>query len=197
MEKQVFLRTAEFSLRDDGRTLDGMIVPYGESTDIVELDESGDIVRYREQFLPHSLYNMAQGFKTRGARGMNVPLLLDHNEGSLERLAGFAVNIESKDDGAYGTFRLYDDANITKVRSILSESHTGLSIKFRDIRDPKLIDGVVSRVQVFVAHVAATPTPAYANAGIGSIRSTGEVVEAPSPALAEVRAWLASERERS
>lgn len=193
MEKQSFIRSAEFQLRDDGRTLEGMIVPYGEVADIAELDDAGDVVRYREQFLPHSLYNMAQGFKTRGGKGMNVPLLIDHNE-SFERMAGFATMIESRDDGAFATFRLYDDSNIVKIRSILSESHTGLSIGFRDIRDPKLINGVVSRVQVFVGHVAATPVPTYANAAIGSIRSN-EVVESPRPELESVREWLNRQRE--
>lgn len=193
MIKQVFTRSAEFQLRDDGRTLEGCIVPYNEPTDVIEVTDEGEIVRYREQFLPHSLYNMAQGFQSRSGKGMNVPLLIDHEE-SMERLVGFATNIESRDDGAYGTFRLYDDTNIVKVRSILSESHTGLSVKFRDIREPKLIDDIVSRVQVYVAHVAATPIPAYAGAAIGSIRN-GEPVVAPTPTLDEVRQWLASQRE--
>jgi phage head maturation protease len=195
MNKQSFIRSAEFQLRDDGRTLDGCIVPYGEPVDIVEMDDNGDLVRYREQFLLHSLANMAQGFKARSGKGMNVPLLLDHDESSMERMVGFATDLESRDDGAYATFRLYDDANIVKVRSILSESHTGLSIKFRDIREPKLVDGIVSRVQVYVAHVAATPVPAYAGAVVGSIRSNGEPVIAPTPSLDEVKAWLASQRE--
>lgn len=193
MNKQEFVRTAEFELRSDGRTLDGCIVPYNQVANIVELDDAGEVVRYQEQFLQHSLYNMATGFRARSGKGMNVPLLLDHDE-SFERLAGFATMLESREDGAYATFRLYDDANIAKVRSILSESHTGLSVKFRDIREPRLIDGVTSRVQVFIAHVAATPTPAYAGAAIGSIRSNGEIVEGPTPALDDVRAWLQAQR---
>jgi hypothetical protein len=195
MNKQSFIRSAEFQLRDDGRTLDGCIVPYGEPADVVDMNDDGELVRYREQFLLHSLANMAQGFKARSGKGMNVPLLLDHDEQSMDRMVGFATNIESRDEGAFATFRLYDDANIVKVRSILTESHTGLSIKFRDIREPKLIDGIVSRVQVYVAHVAATPIPTYAGAAIASVRSNGEPVIAPTPSLDEVKAWLASQRE--
>ena len=194
MNKQSFVRSAEFQFRDDGRTLDGCIVPYGEPTDVVDITDDGEMIRYREQFLAHSLYNMAQGFKARSGKGMNVPLLIDHNE-SFERMVGYATMIESRDDGAYATFRLYDADNIVKVRSILSESHTGLSVQFRDIREPKLIDDVVSRVQVFVGHVAATPSPAYAGAAIGSIRSNGEVVETPTPTLNDVRQWLQAQRE--
>lgn len=195
MNKQTFVRMAEFSIRDDGRTLDGRVVPYGEVAHIVEMDETGELVRYDEQFLPHSLAAMAQGFKSRSFRGLHVPLVLDHNE-SFDSLIGHAVELESRDDGAYATFRLYDDSNITKIRSVLNESHTGLSVKFKDTREPKLIDGIVSRVQVFVAHVAATPAPAYAGAGISSIRSTDEPPVAITPTLDELKQWLQMERER-
>lgn len=195
MNKQTFIRTAEFQIRDDGRTLDGRVVPYGEIANIVEVDETGELLRYQEQFLPHSLAAMAQGFKSRSFRGLHIPLVLDHNE-SFDNLIGHAVELDSRDDGAYATFRLYDDTNITKVRSILNESHTGLSIKFKDTREPKLIEGIVSRVQVYVAHVAATPSPAYATAGIESIRSSDETPVAITPSLDDVKAWLQSQRER-
>ena len=193
--KTTYVRAAEFQLRDDGRTLEGCIVPYGQCTDVVEVDEeTKQLVRYREQFLPHSLAAMAQGFKARG--GKFVPLLIDHND-RFDNMIGHAVDLRSEDDGAYASFRLYDSDNITKVRSILTESHTGLSIMFRDTREPKVVDGVVSRVQVHVAHVAATPTPAYVGAGIESLRSeTLEFVD-HKPLLNDVRAWLQQERSTS
>ena len=193
--KQMFVRAAEFQLRSDGdgRTLEGRIVPYGEVADIVELDEStSELVRYREQFLPHSLAAVAQGFQARGGRF--IPLLIDHTD-NFDNMVGHCIDLRSEDDGAYGSFRLYEDERLMKVRSVLSESHKGLSIMFKDIREPKLIDGVVSRVQVHVAHVAATPTPAYVGAGIASIRSNGsdDLVE-DRPKLNDIRAWLEQER---
>lgn len=195
MNKQTFIRTAEFAIRDDGRTLDGRIVPYGEVASIVELDqETNQVVRYQEQFLRHSLAAMAQGFKARSGKGLHVPFLIDHND-SFQNLIGHAVELDSRDDGAYATFRLYDDTNIVKIRSILNESHTGLSIAFKDTREPKLLDGVVSRVQVFVGHVAATPSPAYATAGISSMRSTDETPMAVTPSLDDVKAWLQQQRQ--
>jgi HK97 family phage prohead protease len=195
----MFIRSAQFELRDDGRTLFGRVVPYGETADIVEVDESSkDMVRYREQFLPHSLAAMAQGFKARGgdrskSSNMFVPLLIDHND-RFDDLIGHAVELTDEDDGAYATFRLYDDDRITKIRSILTESHTGLSISFKDLRNPRIIDGVVSRVQVAMNHVAATPRPAYANARIESLRndSTDNVPE--TPLLNSVREWLQAQR---
>jgi HK97 family phage prohead protease len=191
-----FIRSADFELRDDGRTLSGRIVPYNEVANIVELDEeTQSLVRYQETFLPHSLAAMAQGFAARGgkfANGQFIPLLIDHND-NFDNMIGHATELRDEDDGAYASFRLYDDSRITKIRSVLTESHKGLSISFRDVRKPKIIDGIVQRVQVFVAHVAATPSPAYSNAGILALRSSEET-EPVTPLLNGVKEWLASQR---
>lgn len=187
-------------MRDDGRTLHGRIVPYGEVADIVEFDDTkNEMVRYREQFLPHSLAGMVQGFIARGGDASKrsncfVPLLIDHRD-NFDSMIGQAVELTDADDGAYATFRLYDDDRMTKIRSVLTESHTGLSVMFRDTRAPKLIDGIVSRVQVHIAHVAATATPAYALAGIDSIRSN-ELPIVETPQLQRVRDWLNAEHAR-
>lgn len=190
-----FISCDEFHIRDDGRTLEGMIVPYNQVADVVELDpDTNQMVRYQEQFLAGSLAGMAQGFKARGL--LDVPLLLGHgNHDNAHERIGFATGLESKDEGATATFRIYDDSNLPKILSMLRESHTGFSIAFKDTRQPKLVNGVVSRVQVFVGHVAATPVPTYAGAGITAIRAQEDDQEAPRPALAAVRAWLAQERQ--
>lgn len=193
--KSTFIRSADFELRDDGRTLTGRIVPYGEVANVVEVDnETNELVRYQETFLPHSLAAMAQGFSARGgkfANGQFIPLLIDHND-NFDNMVGHATELRDEDDGAYASFRLYDDARITKIRSVLTESHTGLSISFRDVRTPRIVNDVVQRVQVFVAHVAATPSPAYENAGILAIRSN-ECVPV-TPRLNSVKEWLATQR---
>lgn len=186
-----FIPCEGFQLRgDDGRTLEGPIVPYEQVADIVEIDpESKQLVRYQEQFLKHSLAAMVQGFKARGR--LDLPLFMDHSE-TMENRIGFATVLEDREDSAWASFRIYDDANIVKIRSMLQESHNGLSVGFKDTRPPKMINGVVSRVQVYVGHVAATPTPAYAGAGITAMRSQDESQEAPTPKLDGVRAWLAA-----
>lgn len=196
MNRQSFVRSAEFELRDDGRTLTGRVVPYGEVAHIVE-EIDGELVRYDEQFLKHSLLGMAQGFQARGGKASNgnpfIPLLIDH-EDKFGNTIGFATELRSEDDGAYASFRLYDSTDILKIRSVLTESHTGLSIAFRDIRDPKILNGVVSRVQVYVGHVAATPVPAYAGAGITAMRSGDAEPIIERPHLSSVREWLNAQR---
>lgn len=198
--KSTFTRTAEFELRDDGRTLSGRIVPYGEVTEVIEFDdESQSMVRYHETFLPHSLAAMAQGFSARGgkfANGQFIPLLIDHND-AFDNMIGHCVELRDENDGAYGSFRLYDDMRIQKIRSVLTESHTGLSIAFRDIKNPRVVNDVVSRVQVFVGHVAATPSPQYQGAMITGLRSGIDGPEAfvpTRPKLSDVRAWLDEQR---
>ena len=194
--KTSFIRSADFELRDDGRTLTGRIVPYNEIANVVEVDsETNEYVRYQETFLPHSLAAMAQGFSARGgkfANGQFIPLLIDHND-NFDNMVGHATELRDEDDGAYASFRLYDDARITKIRSVLTESHTGLSISFRDVRTPRIVNDIVQRVQVFVSHVAATPSPAYQNAGILALRSNDEC-EPVTPLLNGVKEWLASQR---
>jgi hypothetical protein len=187
-----FIPCEGFQLRgDDGRTLEGRIVPYGQVATVLEPDpDTNQLVRYQEQFLPNSLAAMAQGFKDRGR--LDLPLLLSHTE-SLDNRIGFATGLENRDDGAWASFRIYEDSNLVKIQSMLRESHTGLSVAFKDTRPPKLIGGVISRVQVFVGHVAATPTPTYAGAGITAMRSADDSQESPRPLLDGVREWLAQQ----
>lgn len=188
-----FIPCEGFQLRgDDGRTLEGMIVPYEQVATILEPDvKSHKLIKYQEQFLRGSLAAMAQGFKARGL--LDLPLLMDHVE-TLDHRIGYATGLQDRDDGAWASFRIYEDSNLVKIQSMLRESHTGLSISFKDTRQPKLINGVVSRVQVFVGHVAATPTPTYVGAGITAMRSQEDLQEAPRPTLEAVRAWLDQER---
>lgn len=187
-----FIPWDQFHFRDDGRTLEGMIVPYNQVAKVIDIDpETKQMQIYQEQFLTGSVAAMAQGFRARGM--LDIPLVLDHYETEAINRIGFAVNLDSRSDGAWAAFRLYEDTNLIKIQSMLRESHKGLSVAFKDTKAPKLINGVISRVQVFIGHVAATPTPTYASAGITSMRSD-DGQECPRPLLDEVRAWLAQER---
>ena len=177
---------------NDGRTVEGRIVPYMEPTDVVERDRAtGEVVRYREQFLPRSCLAMAQSVLSRGNAAF-IAFLMDHEEHDFDAKIGYAANLEDRDDGAYAKFRLYNSRDIEKVVSMLEESHHGLSVNFADRKPPKDIDGIVSRVQVHIDHVAATPTPCYAGAGITGMRSIEEIAqaEALTPNLDSIKEWL-------
>lgn len=180
---------------NDGRTVEGMIVPYGQPTEVVERSDTGELIRYTEQFLPHSCLAMAQAVQRRGNAAF-IAFLMDHAEHDFNAKIGYASTLESREDGAWATFRLYRSGNLEKVVSMLEESHKGLSVHFGDRKAPKVIDGIVSRVQVQIDHVAATPTPAYVGAGITGFRSVEEMqlVAAPTPFLNEITEWLSTIR---
>lgn len=152
---------------------------------------SRQLRKFREQFLPRSCLLMAQAMRARGNAAF-ISFLMDHEEHDFDAKIGYAASLEDREDGAHAVFRLYQSRDIEKVTSMLNESHRGLSINFADRKPPRIVDGIVSRVQVHIDHVAATPTPAYATAGITGMRTIDEIatVEAPTPNLDTVRQWL-------
>jgi len=183
----------EWKMRSDGRSVRGRIVPFLEPTMIIDRGE-----RFREQFLPGCLTRLCQIVQKRGNAGW-ISLNIDHDE-SWDGRIGYASNIEQVDgNGGWGDFRLYNGPQLDKARSMLEESHSGLSVMFDDIAAPKLIDGIRSRVQIAISHVAATAFPAYRGAAIASMRDGAASSDAPTldeiddrPALAEWQAYLAS-----
>lgn len=190
--QRIELDVGRWELRDDGRSVLGRIVPFNEPAVVIDRGE-----RFREQFLPGSLTRMCQVIAKRGNAGW-VSLNLDHDEGFDARI-GYARMIEQRDDGGWADFKLYRGPQLDKVRSMLEESHTGLSVMFDDIAPPKVLDGIRSRVQVVISHVAATAFPVYRGAKITAMR---DEVTTPAPitsdelderpALAEWRAYLDS-----
>lgn len=187
---QLEVEHGEWKLRDDGRSVRGRIVPYREPSIVIERGE-----RFREQFLPGCLTRMCQLVHKRGNAGW-VSLNLDHDESFAARI-GYASTIDDLPDGGWADFKLYRSPDLDKVRSMLEESHTGLSVMFDDIAPPRLLDGVRSRVQIAIAHVAATAFPVYRGAQIASVRDGGPSAGALTsdeiderPALDEWRAYL-------
>ena len=180
----------EWELRSDGRTVDGRIIPYNEVAHVIDRDERGQLIEFDEQFLPGSCAAMVQACEARGNASF-IAFNLDHEEMDLDHQIGHAVKLREMDDGAHATFRLYESRHLDKVRSMLAESHTGLSVKFKAVRTPRVMRNVISHVQVAIAHVAATPMPTYAGAGITRMRALEDTTQVfGTPLLDEVRAWL-------
>jgi phage head maturation protease len=184
---------AGWKMRSDGRSVRGRIVPFNEPTMIIDRGE-----RFREQFLPGCLTRLCQIVNKRGNAGW-ISLNLDHDE-SWDGRIGYAAMIEQVDnDGGWADFRLYNGPQLDKARSMLEESHSGLSVMFDDIAAPRLLNGIRSRVQIAIAHVAATAFPAYRGAAIASMRDSAASSDAPTideiddrPALREWQEYLAS-----
>lgn len=176
-------------LRDDGRTMEGKFVPFGE---VARVSDPGSGI-YEEVFDAGCMTRLCQAAKQRGNAAF-IRLDLDHSDAFDNRI-GYAVDIEQRDDGGYGTFKLYDGPALPKVRSMLEESHTGLSVNFSDIGKARVVGTVTHRTQIAIASVAATPVPSYAGARVLALRSLDEAEElvVETPTFDEVRDWLRSQ----
>lgn len=157
-------------MRAEGREVYGMIFPLNTRTHIRELDDAGNLDEYDEMFLPRCTERMRQSAERRGGSPAWITFTVDHERGFDARL-GFCTLLEETSDGAFGTFKLYDGPQLPKIRSMLAESHKGLSVEFSDVAPPIIKGSLRQRRQVNVSHVTATPTPAYADAGILAMRS--------------------------
>lgn len=174
----------------DGRQVFGRMFPFGEVAHIRELDDDGALDEYDEEFLPGCTARMRQVAASRGGSPAWIRFTVDHGQTLADRV-GYCRELTERDDGAYGAFKLYPTADLEKVRAMLGESHTGLSVEFTDIAAP-LVDGALRRRrQINVDAVTATPIPVYASAGILAMRAVGEPLDGPTPNLERVRAMLA------
>ncbi len=185
MSKEIFLRAADLHL-EENRVV-GRMVPYDEPATI-RSDVSpvtGKREPFREVFRRHSLLGMIQGLRDRGSFAA-ISLNLDHEREAMQQI-GYASDIEERDDGAWGVFNLYEgDIQIDKIKNMLRTSHDGMSVGFKSMRS-RITGDLVEHLAVHVDHVAATPLPAYAGAGIVDVREDG-TLDLQTPRLDALRA---------
>jgi len=173
----------ELELREDadaGLTVTGLVVPYGVETPITEARPDG-VIKYREMFVPGA-FQRAQRVPYR------TTLTYDHDTSVGYRL-GYGLTFEDTPEGLAGTFKL-DGSTAAKARDILGSSHRSFSVGFWSI-NPRAFterpDSLVIRKSVHLDHVAAVAEPAYAGAGVTSIRSAEPVLDG-DPTEAEIAA---------
>jgi HK97 family phage prohead protease len=188
-DPKVQVRSFAVELQDAGDGLvRGLVVPYNQPATIVEVRQDGPI-EYREQFARGAFERV-----TRAGNAGRVPLLYTHDD-ILPNHIGRATSFREADEGLYGEFRL-DESTADKARDVLTGSHSGLSISFLSIVPRAFTEragSLVTRAAAHLRHVAAVSTPAYAMAGVTSVRS-GEPEDPPS--AAEVAAAAALEEQR-
>jgi HK97 family phage prohead protease len=169
--------------------LEGMAVPYGREA---------DIGWYMEQ---HAYGSFERSTKT-GA-GRSAPLLLFHDREAFP--IGHAEKWTHQADGMVGLWRLNDSERAQEAgRMVERDDLVGLSIGFQPIRSewdfvddwsPELgaaHKDHVTRLESRLLEVSLTPTPAFAEAKVASVREATvyarEARRAFLPA-AEVDAW--------
>jgi HK97 family phage prohead protease len=170
----------------DGRTIEGVIVPYDQPAEVA--DDYGPAPVYREVFTATSFARQLQGIAARPDLLRGIALKLDHRD-ELERHIGWTRAVESTETGLVGRFGLHARADIDLIRSMLADSHKGLSLEARLLKSRVRPDGVVERRVVELVNVAAVPAGAYVGAGITAMRAADDV-DRPTPQLDSIRdAW--------
>lgn len=172
----------------------GRLFPFSERAHIREVMD-GELFDYDEQFLPGCTLRLRQ-LISRGLDPQFITYQLGHDAPGIDGRLGYGLSLEERDDGAYAQLQLYRNrSNYELVRELVSTSHRGMSVQFSDQVAPVVDGRLVSRRQVNIHHVAAVEVPAYATAGVVSMRSAGDGTPASdTPNLDRVRAMLDSLR---
>ena len=177
-------------LAADGREVVGRILPLGTRTHIRETGPDGNLDEYEEEFLPGCTERMRQTARARGGHPAWIRLTLDHGQTEDARI-GYCTALHEADGGVDAVFRLHADPwRLDKVRSMLAESHTGLSVEFEDVAKPTITGTLRQRRQIHIGAVSATPIPVYPSARIYAVRAD-ELELGGTPHLDAVRAFLA------
>ncbi len=165
----------------DGWTVYGRAVPYGVDQLV---RDSADTDDYLERFAEGAFARDA----SRGGRWVN--LMIGHkNRAGLDfgdRYLGRCVELDDKLDGLYAAFRL--NREHPRAEEARAGELTGWSVSAAVYKSRRISDGgriVVERVQCALDHVAATPSPQYAGAGVLLTREHELVDQVPAAPLRE------------
>lgn len=179
---------AELDVDEDAGTAEGILVPFGSPTPIIER-RGDELVRYVEEF--------ARGAFDRAVRAPGrVPFTYGHSNAFGDRLGTF-THIEDRAAGLWGRIR-FDPSKLDAARDAVLSSHQAMSIGFLSVV-PKAFserDGShVIRRSAVLQHVAAVPEGAYADARLLVVRNLADAELDETDADRAAAAELA-ERER-
>jgi HK97 family phage prohead protease len=166
----VLFRAATFTTPTDtdGRTLEGVLVPYGRSAEVD--DGAGP---YTEVWAPGSVQPAD-----------DVLVYLGHTGGAHPQrgpLVGRMSTGEHTADGYRGVLRIADTADGRDALALIREGvTTGLSVEFTELENSTSADGrTVTRVRASVDAVAIVPRPAYATARVDHMRAAPDLPTEP------------------
>lgn len=180
MNESIHLRTfvaSDLVLRadDDGRTLEGLCVPFNVEA---EIPQEG----IKEVF--------RRGAFAKQVKAANRLGLYDgHYERGPDTRLGIGQKLEEREQGLWASFRLLS-SRAAVVADLVAEGHQGLSIGFVDFYPRTLPTGTVERRRVHLDHVALVPQGAYVGAGVTSIRAEEEAPPHPDTEFwADIDRW--------
>lgn len=175
--------------RGDGWTLFGRIVALARRQ---EVRDHPDQATYLERFAVDSFdRDVAKG-------GRWVNLRVGHHGPDHDAYLGRCIGLEARTDGLYGTFRL--DREHPLADAARSGELRGWSVGAKVFRSRRSVDPdgatVTDRLLCAINHVAATPSPQYAGAGVLLVRDHQLVDDTPAgtPLRDALQARLRAER---
>jgi HK97 family phage prohead protease len=152
------LQPLEVRSEGDGRTVYGIVVPYGQ---VARVSDGGPF--YKEAFERGAF---RKSLAERGSRP--VPLLAQHDRQSFA--AGASTEFEDKADGLYGAFKMLSH---DKAEAALEAARAGVahfSVGFGPIAHRKS-GGVVVRTEARLSEVSLVTFPAYEGARVMGVRA--------------------------
>lgn len=170
-EPTILHREVAFAVPEggDGRTLEARIVPYEVPATVAD---PPDWQPYEEMFV-----RGAFDPQMKAAHRVKVWLSFEHEQG-LRGIIGTATEMQDREDGLYGTFRVLDNADGDKALQLARDGlATGLSVEFKPLKSLRR-NGVVERLRVHLDRVTLCRVGAYAGAEVLAMR---EEVIVPEP----------------
>jgi phage head maturation protease len=132
----------------DGRTLYARIVPYNTPA---KVSDPPYFTPYQEAWRPEAFQSQLRAIGTPGER--KVLLNWEHEPGILN-VIGEAVGLESREDGLYGVFRIYNGpGGDTALQLLDSKAVTHVSLEANASKS-EMRDGIVWRVAAKLKNVA-------------------------------------------
>ncbi|MEP7114606.1 MAG: HK97 family phage prohead protease [Ilumatobacteraceae bacterium] len=169
---ELLIRSADFEISGDGRTLEGLAVPYDRPSQVS--DKGGP--RYWEEFDPHSADNT---IRLRSLRALFVEH--EHIRGSVGEV-GFSQSAEGTMFRARMTDSVFATTTLARVNG---GELPAVSIGFRALRSAKRSDPrgpVTRRLEVAIDEMSLARVGQHAGAGVLQVRS-----EDDTPRLDDLR----------
>ncbi len=193
----------DLDIRED--YVEGLVVPWGRQTEIVEARGDG-LIHYLEQFERGS-------FDRAIAKATRVSLTFNHDTTLAARI-GYGLKFADSAEGLVGSFKL-DKSTADKARDVLTSSHSAFSVGFFSLvpkAGQEREGALVSRRAALLDHVAAVTAGAYPDARLTTVRAVdptlvvaedlsdaelaaAERARADADLLAQVEEWATKQRE--
>jgi HK97 family phage prohead protease len=159
----------------EGRTVDCVIVPYGE---VIEHDDGlGGVPKgmpYRERWMPGAFSHQLNAAN-------RVLANLEHQEG-IAGIVGHGVALIERQDGLYGSFKMHDTPEGNKALMLIREGIMGsVSLEAEGRKSVRGRDGIISRVKANLRNVAFARFGAYSGATVLAVRHEAVTVTDPFP----------------